>query len=88
VPEAADHEVASTNWRASRKKPPSAALRGYGAAIPPDATPAHTTQIGKHEALFLAEGTLRRVAFAGHEAVLPDLTGLRHVARLLAEPGA
>jgi hypothetical protein len=35
----------------------------------------------------LAEGTLRRVAFAGREAVLPDLTGLRHVARLLAEPG-
>jgi hypothetical protein len=63
------------------------ALRGYGAAIPPDATPAHPTQAGKGEALFVAEGTLRRVAFAGREAVLPDLTGLRHVARLLAEPG-
>ena len=76
------HELARVTQEAAKR-----ALRGYGAAIPPDATPAHTTQVGKHEALFLAEGTLRRVAFAGREAVLPDLTGLRHVARLLAEPG-
>jgi hypothetical protein len=76
------HELARVTQEAAER-----ALRGYGAAIPPDATPAHTTQIGKHEALFLAEGTLRRVAFAGHEAVLPDLTGLRHVARACATRG-
>jgi len=75
------HELARVTQQAAER-----ALRGYGAAIPPDAAPAHTTQAGQHEALFLAEGTLRCVAFAGREAVLPDLTGLRHVARLLAEP--
>jgi hypothetical protein len=76
------HELARVTQQAAER-----ALRGYGAAIPPDATPVHTIQAGKHEALFLAEGTLRRVAFAGREAMLPDLTGLRHMARLLAEPG-
>ncbi|MGE5291115.1 MAG: hypothetical protein ACM3ML_28735, partial [Micromonosporaceae bacterium] len=76
------HELARVTREAAEL-----ALRGYGAAIPPKAAPAHTTRVGQHEALFVAEGTLRRVVFAGREAVLPDLTGLRHVARLLAEPG-
>lgn len=63
------------------------ALRGYGAAIPGEPCPSGAALADPHEAVFAAEGTLRRVAFAGRSALLSDLTGFRHIERLLGEPG-
>ncbi|MDN5860382.1 MAG: hypothetical protein L0H84_17380, partial [Pseudonocardia sp.] len=76
------HELARVTREAAER-----GLRGYGAATPPEVTAEHAAPVEEHDAVFLAEGTLRRVAFAGRQAMLPDLTGLRHVERLLAEPG-
>lgn len=47
-----------------------------------DATPQHPTA-----ASFECDGDTRRLHFAGRDARLKDLLGLRYLARLLAEPG-
>lgn len=46
--------------------------------------PTHTVPA---TAAFRAAGGMRTIRFGGIEAVVPDLVGFRHVARLLAEPG-
>lgn len=67
-----------------------AALGDAGGAVPAEAVPAPLAAavvVPPARSVFRLEGDTRMIVFAGDEVLLRDLKGMRHLERLLAEPG-
>ena len=58
-----------------------------GRGVTPPATSVAGSRAEAATATFVCEGDTRRVCFGGATILVRDLKGLRHLARLLAEPG-